>query len=303
MKIKQVDLWKNIKKIEIKNKIKLLNPFYNKRKFIEDKYFERMGKKIDLDNPMTFTEKLNYYKINKDIMKNYWRYVDKYEVRKYVENKIGKSYLIPQYKYVRKLKVKDLENLPDSFVIKTTSGSGTNYIVEDKKKENLKEICDYINWLSTIKYGYIWGEFLYNNVKRGIVIEKMLTDKDGNIPDDLKCFCFKDDKGVRRKILYVERVIGDERYRIMFDEKWNIVNYGCSFGKLDIKLEKPSNYKEILKVIDKLSEDFNFVRVDLFVLDKKIYFGELTFIPTAGYLSFDDEKNDKLWGSWISLKK
>ena len=86
----------------------------------------------------------------------------------------------------------------------------------------------------------------------------------------------------------------------MFDENWQPVKYNNSnFSKLNIKLKKPKNAKEILNVIDKLSEDFSFVRVDLFLLDDKIYFGELTFVPTAGYMRFDDPKIDKLWGSWI----
>lgn len=299
MKIKQMDQWTGINNMALDNASKIRWPFFTKKSFVKKMYREKMSKELNLKKPQTFTEKLNYYKVNKNVIKNYWKYVDKNEVRNYVKNKIGESYLIPQYGYVRKLKVEDLEKLPNSFVLKTTNGSGTNYIVEDKSSENLQEIVDYLNFLSTIKYGYIWGEFLYNSIKPGIVIEKLLTDDEGNIPDDLKCFCFKDKDGIRRKVLYVERVIGDERYRIMFDENWNTVDYGCSFGKLDIELQKPFNSEEILNVIDKLSEDFDFVRVDLFVLKNKIYFGELTFIPTAGFLTFDDPEIDALWGSWI----
>ena len=88
----------------------------------------------------------------------------------------------------------------------------------------------------------------------------------------------------------------------MFDENWEPININSSFAKLDIKLKKPKNYKEILHVIDKLSEDFNFVRVDLFILGSKLYFGELTFTPTAGYLKFEDDKTDLLWGSYIGNK-
>lgn len=281
------------------NQKKLLNPFYSKYDFITDLYKQQLGKVPNLKSPSTFTEKQNYLKINKDIQKYYWQYADKHHVRQYVSQKIGHNYLIPSYLYTKKLTIADLENLPNKFVLKTTNGSGTNYIVQDKTKENLQKIVSYMNWLSTLKYGYMWGEFFYNKIRPGIVAEKLLLDEHGNIPDDLKCYCFRDRKGTKRKILYIERVIGDERYRVMFDENWKPIEYGSNFEKLDIKIKKPKNYREILSVFDKLSEDFSFVRVDLFLLGNKIYFGELTFIPTAGYMQFTDTKIDKLWGSWI----
>lgn len=303
MGVMRMGVWRKMRKQCRRNRNKILfNPFYNKRKFVVEKYTEQMGRIPELERPTTFTEKLNALKLNEVATKAYWKYADKHAVRKYVKKKIGNGYLIPEYLYTTHLSMADFEALPESFVLKTTSGSGTNYIVRDKEGEDLKGVAKYMNFLKTVKYGYLWGEFLYNNVKPGIVVEKLLTDDDGNIPDDLKCFCFKDDEGVRRKVLYVERVIDNERYRIMFDENWSPVNYGCNFEKLDIKLKKPRNYKEILRAIDKLSEDFDFVRVDLFLVGEKIYFGELTFVPTAGYMKFTDDKIDALWGSWISSR-
>ena len=276
----------------------LLNPFYNKKKFVSELYKQRFGKEPNLDSPRSFSEKQNALKLDKEAQRNYWQYTDKNTVREYVSKKIGKKYLIPEYLYTNKLTLSDLQSLPNSFILKTTNGSGTNYIVQDKSKENLEEIVSYMNWLSKLKYGYMWGEFFYNGIKPGIIAEKLLLDKNNNIPDDLKCYCFKNTKG-KHKVLYIERVIGDKRYRIMFDENWKPVNYSSGFDILDIKIKKPKNYKEILTVIDKLSEDFNFVRVDLFLLGNRIFFGELTFIPTAGFMTFDDDKIDEMWGSWI----
>ena len=304
MKKMDIPKWESINSSIKYNKKKILfHPLYNKRKFVENLYQMQMGKELNLNNPKTFSEKLNAYKLNKKMMKLYGKYIDKNAVRKYIEEKIGKKYLVPQYFYKREIEKEDLEKLPNSFVLKTTNGSGTNYIVTDKKQEDLEQVCAYLNYLSKIEYGYIWGEFFYNYIRPGIVAEKLLLDEKGNIPDDLKCFCFKDNDGISRKVLYIERVVGDERERIMFNDKWEVIDYGCSFEKLDIPIKKPKNYKEILEVIDKLSEDFNFVRVDLYVMKEKIYFGELTFIPTAGYLKFDDEKIDLEWGSYIGDKE
>lgn len=301
MKKMHTKKWESITKMIKRNRRRIIfNPFYSKKKFISDLYQQQLGKPINLDSPTTFTEKQNALKLNKKACKTYCKYADKNLVETYVANKIGAEYIIPKYLHVKKLSVSDLKRLPNQFVLKTTNGSGTNYIVEDKRKEKLQEITNYINRLSTIKYGYLWGEFYYNKIKPSIIAEKLLLDKNGNIPDDLKCFCFIDNNGIKRKILYQERVIGDERYRIMFDEQWHQVKYSINnFEELNIKIKKPKNYKTILKIIDKLSEDFNFVRVDLLLLDNKIYFGELTFIPTAGYIHFTDDSVNELWGSWV----
>lgn len=303
MKKMDMEKWNYYKGVIKENKRKLRNPLYTRKKLVCDLYYQNMNKKLNLAHPITFTEKLTASKLNKVKMRRYSKYADKNEVRKFVRKKIGDKYLIKQYFVKDKIVPEDLEGLPSSFALKTTNGSGTNYIVTDKNKENLIEVCNYMNSLLEVDYGYIHGEFLYNYIKPKIVAEKLLTDKNGAIPDDLKCFCFQDNNGRKRKILYIERVVGDERERIMFDEDWNIVEYGCSFRKLNIKIKRPQNYKKILEVIDKLSEDFNFVRVDLYILKDKIYFGELTFIPTAGYLQFDDSNIDTLWGSYIGSKK
>ena len=299
-----VTSWKNYIKESKTNKRKIkYNPFYNKQRLVKDKYKFVFGKELDLNNLQTFTEKLNGYKLNDKLMRKLSRYADKHYAKKYVREKIGSKHIIKEYFYKDKIEVSDLEKLPNQFVLKTTLGSGTNFIVKDKSKVNLQEICDYMNFLTQLEYGYIHGEFLYNYEKNRIIAEELLVDDKNSIPDDLKCFCFQDNDGNKRKILYVERVIGDERERIMLDENWNTVEYNSNFKKLDDKIPKPKNLKEILKVIDKLSEDFNFVRVDLFLFDKKIYFGELTFIPTAGYLKFENPNHDLEWGSWIGNDK
>ena len=144
---------------------------------------------------------------------------------------------------------------------------------------------------------------LYEYGKSRIIAEELLTDDKGNIPDDFKCFCFQDNEGNKKKVLYVERVIGNERARILFDENWNQIQLESNFELLEEKIPRPKNLKKILSIIDILSEDFNFVRVDLFLLNNKIYFGELTFIPTAGYLQFKNEEDNLRWGSYIGDNK
>ena len=300
----KLDNWIELKKFSDSNKKYILrHPFQHKKeKYVKDIYEGKMNKKLDFNNLQTFNEKLNGYKVNKKYMKKVSKFADKHNVRAYIKDKIGEEHLIKEYFCKDKITKEDLMSLPNSFVLKTTLGSGTNLIIKDKSKFDLDEVCNYMNYLTTIDYGYIWGEFLYSYGKNKIIAEELLEEK-GRIPDDLKCFCFQDDNGNKKKILYVERVIGEERERIHFDENWKEIKIDSLFKPLKEKIPKPKNLKKIVEIIDTLSEDFNFVRVDLFVLNDKIYFGELTFIPTAGYLIFKDEKVDYEWGSYIGSNK
>ncbi len=300
----EFDSHKALLKVTKYNKRKIIfHPLYNRKKFVKQIYEMQMKKELDYNNLRSFNEKLNGYKVNTKFMKSIRKLVNKHEVRDYISKKIGKKYLIEEYFCKDKITVEDLKKLPDSFVLKTTLGSGTNLIVKDKNKEDLEKICEYMNMLTKIEYGYIWGEFAYNYTKNKIIAEEYLSDKKGSIPDDLKCFCFQDNDGVKRKILYVERVVDGKRYRKLFDENWKEVKVETNFLLLEDNLPKPKNLKEILKIIDKLSSDFNFVRVDLFTIGERIYFGELTFIPTAGYLVFKNEEDNLLWGSYIGDNK
>ena len=126
--------WESVFRGCRRNHLKLLiKPSFNKKTLVINDYENHLGKKPNLDNPQTFTEKLNAIKLNKKLQKNLSQYVDKYKVRKYVTKKVGEKYLVPEYLYTKKLKISDLENLPKGFVIKTTNGSGTNYKIKLKR--------------------------------------------------------------------------------------------------------------------------------------------------------------------------
>ena len=160
-----------------------------------------------------------------------------------------------------------------------------------------------MNYYTTIKYGYIWGEFYYNRSNISIVAEKLLKDETGNIPNDYKIHCFDDGKN-KRKIIEVHYKVNGKNMKNIYDEKWiSIKDYVFGFGSDGRKIKKPSNLKELLYVADKLSEDTNYVRVDLYNVNNKIYFGELTFIPGAGYARFNPESADLLWGDYMGEEK
>lgn len=155
--------WNNYIKIAKYNQKKLLfHPLYNKKKFVKYNYELHMQKEIDFNKLETFNEKLNGFKLNNKLMRKLNKYADKYKVRDYVSEKIGSDHLIKNYFCKKRITVNDLKELPDSFVLKTTLGSGTNLIIKNKKNVNLKQVCEYMNNLTRLKYGYLHGEFLYN---------------------------------------------------------------------------------------------------------------------------------------------
>jgi len=273
---------------------------YGRKKFVQLLYQQRWKQKVDLDHPVGFNEKLNARKLSKNPL--FVLGADKVKVRNYVEEKIGRKHLIPQYFCKKKVTVEDLQKLPNQFILKTSNGSGTNIIVRNKKQEDLQQICDTINFFTKIKYGYIWGEFYYNKVPIRIVAEKLLEDENGDIPNDLKIHCFNNGRE-KHKIIESYYKIEGQIYKNCYDENWKPLNYVYGFTSDGRKIPRPKNLKEIIKIADKLSEDTNYVRVDLYNIKNKLYFGELTFIPGAGYAHFSSKDADLLWGEYMGNEK
>ena len=190
-----------------------------------------------------------------------------------------------------------MQSIPsNSFAVKTTSGSGFNIIVNDKNNTNIQLVCQKINSYAKVKYGYLWGEFFYNRIDNRIIAEKLLTK---NQIYDYKVHCFRDNKRQLRQIIEVLWGPKQNRRKQMYDTKWKPLDYYFSIPPDGHSFEKPKELKELLKLADTLSEDFNYVRVDFYIIDHKIYFGELTFVPTAGFGSFQPSHYDQTWGDWI----
>lgn len=295
LEIATKELWSDrIKQIR-KNKFKSLTKLG--RNDIIKKYYRKMyGKEIDLRNCKTFNEKIQLRKISDDSLMV--KCADKVEVREYVQNKIGEKYLIKKYFNKRRITNEDIENLPNSFAIKTNNASSTNIIVLDKSKENIDNIVAMMNFFTRIKYGYLWGEYFYNKIKPQIIAEELLIDKKGNIPDDFKVHCFNNGKE-KHKFFETFYLIDGKLNKNIYDENWNLIDYNYGFKGDGRNIKKPKKFDEIVCICDKLSEDFNYVRIDLYILNNSIYFGEMTFTPGAGYAKFNPESKDLLWGSYM----
>ena len=272
--------------------------------FIPDKlylklmYKIKMNKNLDLKNPQTFNEKLQWLKLydRKDI---YTKLVDKYEVRDYISETIGKEYLIPLIGVYDKFDDIDFSKLPNQFVIKCNHDSGSVVICKDKKNFDIKEAKKKINSALRKNYYYNGREWPYKNVKRRIIIEKYLNELDTGDVRDYKFFIFN----------------GKFAYSFVCSDRFNDLKFTFydREGKfLDIKqggclndsdVSKPVNYQKMIKLAEKLAKDTIQLRVDFYEINDKIYFGELTFYDSSGFAAFEPEEWDLKIGGWLKLPK
>ncbi len=273
------------------------------KKMLSDKivlkiqFKKNLGSKLNLPNPQTFNEKLQWLKLNdrKDI---YTTMVDKYDVKKYVANIIGEKYIIPTLGVYNKFNDINFDELPNQFVMKCTHDSGGLVIVKDKNKLDIKTARKKINKSLKRNYYYAGREWPYKNVKPRIIVEKYMTDN-GESLKDYKFFCFNG----KPEVMYISDGSHTNNQRIAF--------FDSNFKSLDIKRKdynnydmlpaKPKNFEKMKELASILSKDIPHLRVDFYEINGKIYFGELTFYTCSGYIPFENEKWDKKLGDLIDL--
>lgn len=221
---------------------------------------------------------------------------DKYLVRDYIAKKIGPEYLIPLLWSDDKPEEIPYDQLPNRFVIKTNHGCGYNILVSDKKQADYHEIGSKLKkWLS-VNYaqdtylGIAWG---YKNIKPVLIIEEFIGDN-GKPPVDYKFYCFSG----RAELITVHFDRYGEKKSITLNRDFERLRFRPSFKQHSIEHQKPLNYGAMLRLAETLSEGFNFIRVDLYSLENRIYFGELTPYPVGVSLftSFDIRDLDKTLG-------
>lgn len=270
---------------------------YNDREAVIRLYKGHSGRLPDLDNPKTFSEKLQWMKLNlrSDLMSTC---VDKYEVGNYIRDK-GYGNLLPKiYGLYDSVYQIDWEVLPEQFVIKATHGSNWNLIVKDKKEidkwiwEKVFEI-----WLDD---NIFWPgrEWPYKNLKPRLMSEEYLEDKSGGLMD-YKIFCFHAEPH------FVQVNVGrgtDEHAQNFYDMEWNLLPFGKHLPpNPNIKIAPPSRLHRMAEIAKDLAAPFPFVRVDFYEVDGKIIFGEMTFFPKSGLPDFTLPGYDEKFGKLIRL--
>ncbi|MDT2865744.1 ATP-grasp fold amidoligase family protein [Vagococcus carniphilus] len=269
------------------------------KKYLEMEFKHRMKKVLDLENPITFNEKLQWLKLY-DRNPQYTSLVDKYEVRKFVEEKIGEEYLIPLLGVWTDFSDINFEKLPNKFVLKTTHDSGGVVICQNKQELDIDKAKEKINKSLKNNYFYAGREWPYKNVKPKIICEELLETDNGELPNDYKFSCFNG--SVDNVMVAIERNTGKPKF-YFFDNEWQLLRYNVSGlnASSDFTLPRPKNIKKMFDVASILSEKFPYVRVDLYYEKDKIYFGELTFYPQSGFDSNLLPETDLLFGSMINL--
>jgi hypothetical protein len=293
-------LWRNkhtspyIKKIsEFKYKYLISD-----KRIMEMSYYSLFGKRLNLKNPNTFNEKLQWLKINN---RNHLitTCADKYSVREYIEQKKLSHILNELYGVYENISEIDISKMPNSFVLKATHGSGWNIICKDKNQINWENEFEKINdWLNT-NYYYLGREWAYKNIKPRLIFERYLIDENGEPPKDYKFFCFNG----QPKVVQVDLERFKEHKRNMYNMNWELLEFEYSYKSSKEIIEKPYNFNSMIEIAKVLSEDFPFVRVDLYNIDGEIYFGELTFYPENGQGKFAPEEYDYVIGSELDLTK
>ena len=264
------------------------------------KYRSSFKKKLNLKDPKTINEKILYLKLN-DYYKNdlITECADKYAIRNYLKRK-NMEFLLPKlYGVYDNANDINWNDLPDSFVAKCNHGCGYNIIVKDKSKLNLEEARKQLNrWLKDDWWKS--GEVQYKFIKKKIIIEEYLGDI-----ETYKFYCFN---GIP-KVMYVssnewkEGICYKDEYLDYFDMNFNHLNCTLKGHKNNPnKIEKPSNFDEMVEISSKLSSDFPFVRVDLYDVNGKVYISELTFCPTNGFMKLKPEYVAEEWGELLKLK-
>lgn len=266
-------------------------------------YFLQTGKKLKLKNPDRFNEKLQAYKLfyRDPVM---LRCTDKLEVREYVKERGLEDILVPVLNVWQDWKEVDYDKLPSKFVIKTSDGGGGNEVLICRDKENLnrKEVIDTLRgWMEAPKpKKHIAREWAYENGYNRKLIMEQLLEEPGNAQNyigDYKFFCFNG----KYKIMQVHRNRKTIHHKAGFwDENLKFIkDVNILYPTFDHAIDLPKNIKEMVKIAEKLSEGFPYVRVDLYNIGGKIYFSELTFYPASGYIPFTPDNFDKRLGKYF----
>ncbi len=259
-------------------------------------YKERTGEELNLQNPKTFNEKIQWLKLY-DSTPLKTKLADKYLVREWVAEKIGEQYLIPLLGVWDSFDEINFDKLPERFVLKANHGYNWNYIVRDKStfdKEDAKAKFD--EWLNT-NFAFKGLEMQYMNIPPRIIAEEYLKN-DGDDLYDYKVFCFG---GKAESIMYLsERKQGLKM--AFFDLDWHKLPFTYSYPRNEADISRPKNLDLLIELAEKLAEDFPHVRVDFYILnDGSLKFGEMTFTTANGTCKWNPPEQNRIYGDLIKL--
>ncbi len=278
------------------------------RLFLKLVFKKYQGYKLNLNNPRSFNEKIQWLKIyNRDKLQT--KLSDKCTVRDYVKDVLGEKYIIPLYlktKNIDDINSQNIKNFP--CIIKTNHASGNVFIFRTKDEfldYNLSYLQNDLRRLLEKQYFQEWREWQYKHIDRYIIVEKLLLDENGEIPKDFKFHCIN---GRVEFIEYTYNRFKEEPKKSFYDTNWELLPFMWTVTIPNPSFKKgeyhpaPDNLKEMKEIATRLSGPFKYVRIDLYSLSNSIYFGEFTFHPIAGNGKFDPLYWDYFYGEKIKLR-
>lgn len=264
-------------------------------------YKAKTGKQIDLKHPKLLNEKLQYLKLN-DHNPLYTNMVDKYKVKEYIKKNIGDKYVNPTLAVWDKPEDINLESLPEQFILKCNHDSGSLIVCKDKSKLDMNEVKKKLCMCLKENYYLKGREWPYKNIERKIIAEPYLSNKDGSAIVDYKFYCYG---GMPRYFMYS---LGEAEHKVKnhkFDMELHSIDY--LFKKsVDIEIDEihlPDNIETMIDIVKKLCVDFQHVRIDLYNVDGKIYFGEFTFYTNGGIINIENEEYAQKMADYIDIGK
>lgn len=262
------------------------------------KYRNHFYKKLDLKNPQTFNEKLQWLKLY-DRRPEYTTMVDKYRAKDYIAAVIGEAYIIPTLGVWKSFDEIDFDALPNQFVLKCNHGSGDAVICKDKASFDMESARRKLTAALGEDYYLQSREWVYRDVDRLILAEQYLEDAETGDARDYKFFCF----GGEVKCFKVDLDRFKERHANWYDRDGVLLPYGTLGAEplTDREVRLPARLDRMMELAEKLSAGLPFLRVDFYYINGKIYAGELTFYPASGLTPFTDMEWDRIMGGWLKL--
>lgn len=266
--------------------------------YIKKLYEIKTGKKLDLKNPQTFNEKLQWLKLN-NRKPVYTTMVDKYLVKEYVSNIIGDEYLIPTIAVYDKPEDIDFDVLPNQFVLKTTHDSGGVVVCKDKNRLDINKVREFLQYRQSINFYKTSREWPYKNVKKRIIAEQFIKD---DLKSELRVYKVFNFNGTPKIIQTINGDKTDHEYINYYDTEWNLLELKQNFpnGPID---DKPVCLQEILELSAKLAGNIPFIRTDFYEVKGKVLFSEFTFYSDAGLANFEPEEWDIKLGNMLDLHR
>ncbi len=275
---------------------------FSDKAYLRIKFRLMMGYKLNLESPRTFCEKLQWLKLY-NRKNEYTSMVDKYSAKTYVSSIVGEQYIIPTLGFWKNPQDIDFDSLPDQFVLKVTHGGGGGGVIICKGKKNLeiertiKQLhnCMKINLYHSSK------EWPYKNVNRGVIAEEFMANNQESDLIDYKFYCFNGEPKYCQ-VIQDRRTIETIDFYDMSWTRQDFIGLNQAAKHSDEIMLKPSSFDEMKNVVCKLAKGIPFVRIDMYEINEKPYFGEITFFPASGYGSFVPSKWNYILGDLINLK-